>query len=54
MRFSTFRGLAAGSVIGLAVGAGMMMTPQARKVRRALDKGGAAIKKQMMDMWGSR
>ncbi len=51
MRLSTFRGLAAGSMLGVAVGAGMMMMPQGRKMKRMLDKGGLALKKQMMDMW---
>lgn len=51
MRMSTFRGMAAGSVLGLAMGAGLMMMPQGRKMKRMLDKGSAQIKKQMMDMW---
>ncbi len=51
MRFSTFRGLAAGSVLGIAVGASMMMMPQGRKMKRVLDKGSMALKKQMMGMW---
>jgi hypothetical protein len=47
---STFRGLAAGSVLGVAVGASMMLMPQGRKMKRALDKGGAVLKRQMMGM----
>ena len=51
MRMSTFRGMAAGSVLGLAMGAGLMMMPQGRKMKRMLDKGSAQIKKLMMDLW---
>jgi hypothetical protein len=48
---STFRGLAAGSVLGVAVGAGVMLMPQGRKMKRILDKGGVALKKQIQGMW---
>ncbi len=50
MRMATFRGLAAGSVLGMAVGASMMLMPQGRKMKRFIDKGGATLKKQMMGM----
>ncbi len=51
MRMSTFRGMAAGSVLGLAMGAGLMMMPQGRKMKRMLDKGSAQLKRQMKEMW---
>ena len=51
MRMSTFRGMAAGSVLGLAMGAGLMMMPQGRKMKRLLDKGSAQLKKQMNELW---
>jgi len=54
MRLSTFRGLAAGSMLGLAVGATVMLMPQGRKLRRALDKSGAVIRRQMSGMWHHR
>lgn len=54
MRMSTFRGLAAGSVLGIAMGASMMMMPQGRKVKRMVDKGGATLRKQMMGLWNNK
>jgi len=51
MRLSTFRGLAAGSMLGMAVGATVMLMPHGRKLRRALDKSGAVIRRQMTGMW---
>ncbi len=54
MRMSTFRGLATGSLLGLAVGASIMTMPQGRKMRRLLDKGGTAFRKQMMGIWNNR
>ena len=51
MRFSTFRGLAAGSMLGIAVGAAVMRMPQGRRLKRALDKGGAMLRRQMTGMW---
>ena len=40
-----------GSVLGLAMGAGLMMMPQGRKMKRMLDKGSAQLKRQMKEMW---
>ncbi|MCL2544889.1 MAG: hypothetical protein FWE77_03105 [Clostridia bacterium] len=51
MRFSTFRGLAAGGVMGVAVGAAVMLMPQGRKLKRALNKSGAVLRRQMTGMW---
>jgi len=51
MRLSTFRGLAAGSVLGMAVGAAVMLMPQGRRLRCALHRSGAVLRKQMLGMW---
>lgn len=50
MRLSTFRGLATGSMLGVAVGAAVMLMPQGRKLKRALDKSGTMLKRQMAGM----
>lgn len=51
MKISTLGGMAAGSVLGLAVGASMMMMPQSRKMRRMMARGSSLIKKQMEQLW---
>ena len=52
MKLSTLGSLAAGSMLGVALGAGMMMMPQGKKMKRAIDKSGAAMKKQMSGLLG--
>ena len=37
MKATTVAGLVAGSALGLAVGAGLMMMPQGKQVRKAFD-----------------
>jgi hypothetical protein len=39
MKTTTVAGLMAGSAIGIAVGAGLMMMPQTKQVRKAIEKG---------------
>lgn len=51
MRVSTMRSIAAGSLIGLTVGAGLMMTPQGRRMKRVLEKNGPQLIRQMADCW---
>lgn len=51
MRMSTIRGLAAGGMLGVTFGAGLMMTPQGKRMRRVLSKGGAQLARQVMDCW---
>ena len=51
MRLSTMRGLAAGGMFGLALGAGMMMTPQGKRMKRVLQKNGQQLARQLMDCW---
>lgn len=51
MRISTMKGLAAGGMLGITVGAGLMMTPQGKKMRRILTKGGAQIARQVVNCW---
>ena len=34
MRLSTMKGMAAGGLLGLTVGAGLMMTPQGKRMKR--------------------
>ena len=49
MRMSTVKGLAAGSLVGLTVGAGLMMTPQGKRMKRVLVRGGPQLMKQVAD-----
>ena len=51
MRMSTVRGIAAGSLVGLTVGAGLMMTPQGKRMKRVLAKNGPQLMKQVADCW---
>ncbi|MGN0996730.1 MAG: hypothetical protein ACI4PG_07455 [Candidatus Ventricola sp.] len=51
MRVSTMKGLAAGGLLGLTVGAGLMMTPQGKRMKRVLAKNGPQLAKQMVDCW---
>jgi len=51
MRVSTMKGIAAGSLLGITVGAGLMMTPQGKRMKRVLAKNGPALAKQMVDCW---
>ena len=51
MRLSTMKGMAAGGLIGLTVGAGLMMTPQGKRMKRVLSKHGSHLAKQVADYW---
>lgn len=51
MRVSTMKGLAAGGLLGLTVGAGLMMTPQGKRMKRVLAKNGPQLARQMVDCW---
>lgn len=51
MRMSTMRGIAAGSLLGLTVGAGLMMTPQGKRMKRVLTKNGPQLARQVVDCW---
>lgn len=51
MRVSTMKGLAAGGLLGLTVGAGLMMTPQGKRMKRILAKNGPQLARQMADCW---
>lgn len=51
MRVSTMKGLAAGSLVGLTVGASLMMTPQGKRMKRVMTKNGPLLLKQMADCW---
>ena len=51
MRISTMKGIAAGSLLGLTMGAGLMMTPQGKRMRRVLSKNGPMIARQLADCW---
>jgi len=51
MRISTMKGIAAGSLLGMTVGAGLMMTPQGKRMKRVLAKNGPVLARQMMDCW---
>ena len=51
MRVSTMKGLAAGGLIGLTFGAGLMMTPQGQRMKRVMRKNGLQMVKQMAECW---
>ena len=51
MRISTMKGLAAGGLLGMAAGAGLMMMPQGKKMKRVLMKNGSQLAKQVADCW---
>ena len=51
MRVSTMKGLASGGLLGLTVGAGLMMTPQGKRMKRILAKNGPQLARQMADCW---
>ena len=51
MRVSTLKGLAAGSLIGMAVGTGIMMTPQGKRVKRVMAKNGPMMARQIAQCW---
>lgn len=51
MRVSTMKGMAAGGLLGLTVGAGLMMMPQGKKMKRVLAKNGPQLARQVADCW---
>lgn len=51
MRLTTMKGLAAGSLLGMTVGAGLMMMPQGKRMKRVLAKNGPQLIRQMAECW---
>lgn len=51
MRMSTVRGLAAGSLLGLTVGTGVMMMPQGKRMKRVLARNGSQMVRQLAECW---
>lgn len=51
MRMSTMRGMAAGGLLGLTVGAGLMMSPQGKRMKRVLAKNAPLLVRQLADCW---
>jgi len=51
MRMTTMKGLAAGGLLGLTLGAGLMMTPQGKRMKRVLSKNGPQLARQVADCW---
>jgi len=51
VRFSTMKGLAAGGVIGMTIGAGVMMTTRGKKMKRIIMKSGSQLAKQLTGNW---
>ena len=45
------KGLAAGSLIGMTVGASLMMMPQGKRMKRVMAKAGPQMLRQMADCW---
>ncbi|MBQ8618652.1 MAG: hypothetical protein IJ418_14235 [Clostridia bacterium] len=48
---STMKGIAAGSLIGLGVGTGVMMMPQGKKMKRVLARNGSQMIRQLAECW---
>ena len=51
MRLSTMKGIAVGSLMGMTVCAGLMMTPQGKRMKRVLSKNGSHLAHQVVDCW---
>ena len=51
MCVSTMKGMAAGGLLGLTVGAGLMMMPQGKRMKRVLAKNGPQLVKQVAECW---
>lgn len=51
MRMSTVKGIAAGSLLGLTVGTGVMMMPQGKRMKRILAKNGSQMIRQLAECW---
>ncbi len=51
MRVSTMTGLAAGGMLGVTLGAGLMMSPRGKRMKRILKRGGSQLARQIMDCW---
>ena len=51
MRVSTMKGIAAGGLIGLTLGTGLMMTPQGKRMKRVLAKNGPMMARQLAECW---
>lgn len=51
MRVSTMKGMAAGGLLGLTVGAGLMMMPQGKRMKRVLAKNGPQLVRQVAECW---
>lgn len=51
MRVSTMKGMAAGGLLGLTVGAGLMMMPQGKRMKRVLVKNGPQLVRQVAECW---
>ena len=51
MRVSTMKWMAAGGLLGLTVGAGLMMMPQGKRMTRVLAKNGPQLVKQVAECW---
>lgn len=51
MRVSTMKGMVAGGLLGLTVGAGLMMMPQGKRMKRVLAKNGPQLVRQMAECW---
>jgi len=51
MRISTMKGIAAGSLMGMTLGAGLMMTPQGKRMKRVIAKNGPMMFRQLADCW---
>ena len=50
MKASTIAGMVAGSAVGIAVGAGLMMMPQSKQMKKAIRHGTQSIEKTVSNL----
>jgi len=51
MKMSTMRGMAAGGMLGMTIGAGLMMTSQGKRMKKILLKDGGQMARRMKNIW---
>ncbi|HML46475.1 MAG TPA: hypothetical protein PKE04_06970 [Clostridia bacterium] len=49
MKARTMAGMMVGSVVGIALGAGLMMVPQGRQMKKVLEKGATQVQRHLHD-----
>lgn len=49
MKAKTLAGMMAGGALGVALGAGLMMMPQSKQMKKAVQKGASDLKRSVTD-----